>query len=61
MILFEERISFDIDEIIELFMIIKYWDNLSYEENNVFCIINCLYIKNLIVLNFLVFLLLFLK
>lgn len=61
MILFEERISFDIDEIIELFMIIKYWDNLSYEENNVFCIINCLYIKNLIVLNFLMFLLLFLK
>lgn len=61
MILFEERISFDIDEIIELFMIIKYWDNLSYEENNVFCIINCLYIKNLIVLNLLMFLLLFLK
>lgn len=61
MILFEERISFDIDEIIELFIIIKYWDNLSYEENNVFCIINCLYIKNLIVLNFLMFLLLFLK
>lgn len=61
MILFEERISFDIDEIIELFMVIKYWDNLSYEENNVFCIINCLYIKNLIVLNFLMFLLLFLK